>query len=1050
MESAKSLGQVNPAGGNIEAAGFAELSVRALEGVPLAVALALQAEGTPEPVLVHGNRAFARLTGRKPSAAAPCHIGELAAAERATFQHRRLRDHFLAGEAVVEQFVLERPDGSPCAVDCQWTPLETAMGAAQAWSVTLTPQVDGSDLRGALLASEARLAAIFEYSPVDICLKDAEGRYLQVSRRFEELYGVSNEQIKGKLPVDMGIADGWAAQVRAVDLDVLESCEVRVFEERIPLPQGIIEGLTVKFPLVDAIGNIQGIGTICTDVTERKAAERALIRSELEAARSKALLSEAIESMTDGFVWFDNDGRLVLCNQKYRDLYPKLAEDLQIGASYSELMKLAFDRDQFTVLAGDERSIRERVPTDPFPEHPIFRTKTSEGRWIEAHNHPLEAGGFIGIRFDVTDQVAAEEALKESEGRFKDFAQSGPGGFWEMDESLRLASFLDVQKETGRSRPSASEATGRTLWELFAADVESDQYWRALRRDLEARRPIRDLRAAFVSPEGERFFWRINGKPYYDRTGRFRGYRGVAEDVSSEVEARQRAEAAEERLIDAIESISGGFALFDADDRLVLCNQIHRQRAFGEGLHVFTGASFEEIARANAYNGCIAGLDSDAKRAAWVRDRVAAHQAAQGSFEVSWFDGRSFLMTERRTHDGGIASVSTEITELKQARETAEQANRAKTRFLAAASHDLRQPLHAMELFVAALEATVDDEEVYCIIGDLREALNAAGRLLNALLDVSELESGKFEGHLLDFPVQQLLDRMTRVYGPQARERGLELTVVPSSQVIHSDPNLLERILGNLLSNAVRYTPSGRILLGCRRRRGKLRIEVWDTGLGIPEGERQKIFEEFHQLDNQARERRRGVGLGLSIVRRLANTLGHEIFLHSVRGQGSVFAVELDLTGKSVALLGPHGGRQGEPRMQADTSVLVIDDAQQVRKGMVRALESWGFSVQSANDYDEAVEIVAADPDAIDLVIADYRLPKACNGVRAASRLRVLCGRMVPVLIVTADQGQEEMQEIADQGFPTLQKPVNPESLRAAIANLLKDFAVPAADEFRT
>ena len=1046
MDIVKSLDQLLPAD-FLEQAGLAGLAGEALDLLPVPVALALCRDGAAEPELLHGNQAFERLTGWRLSPAEPCRLGEIAGTPRTPQQQQRLLDHLGAGQAVAEILVIAGGDDAGGEMSCHWTPLRASPGSARAWSVTLTPHADEGALRSALRASEGRLAAIFRFAPLDICLKDAEGRYVQVSRRFEELYGVTNEQMTGKLPDAMGIGADWAAQIRAIDREVLRTRQVRVFEERIPFTKGVAEILAVKFPLIDPAGEVLGIGTICTDVTERKVAERALIRSEMEAAQSRALLSEAIESMTDGFVWFDNEGRLVLCNRKYRDLYPRLAGDLKAGASYSELMKLAFDRDQFTVLAADERAILERPPSSLFSEHPTFRTKTSEGRWIEAHNHPLDDGGFIGIRFDVTDQVAAEEAVKESEQRFRDFAQSGPGGFWEMDESLRFASFLDVQKGHGRARPTAAEATGRTLWELFAGDVESDQRWSALRQDLQARRLIKDLRAAYTSPEGERFYWRINGKPYYDRAGRFRGYRGVAEDETAEVEARQRAEAAEVRLIDAIESISGGFALFDADDRLVLCNQIYRGRAFGGGLYVYTGASFEEIARANAYNGCIVGLDSDAEKDEWVHQRTAAHRAAQGSFEINWYDGRIFMLSDRRTHDGGIATVTTEITELRRAREIAEQANRATTRFLAAASHDLRQPLHAIELFVAALEATVNDDEALGIIGDLREATNAAGRLLTALLDVSELESGKFEGRFMDFPVQQLLDRMVRVFGPQARERGLTLRMVPSSHVIHSDPNLLERILGNLLSNAVRYTQEGGILLGCRRRRGKLRIEVWDTGLGIPEGERQRIFEEFHQLDNLARERRRGVGLGLSIVRRLANVLGHEIFLHSVRGQGSVFAVELDLTGKSVDLpLRPRAGRAAAP-MPRRTTVLVIDDDLQVRKGMVRALESWGCRVKTAGDYDAAAEIAASAPEAIDLIIADYRLPRACNGVRAAGRLRVLCRRMLPVLIVTADQGQEELQEIADQGFPALQKPVNPDALRAAIASLLEGFGVSTSDE---
>ena len=500
------------------------------------------------------------------------------------------------------------------------------------------------------------------------------------------------------------------------------------------------------------------------------------------------------------------------------------------------------------------------------------------------------------------------------------------------------------------------------------------------------------------------------------------------------------AAAAQQRLRESIESLAGGFALFDAEDRLVLCNQIYRRRAAGAGNHIYPGMSFEEIARMNAVEGCVADLSTGEDLEAWLQSRLVAHRSAHGDFEIPWHDGRTYLMTERRTHDGGIASVSTDITELKRARELAEQANRAKTRFLAAASHDLRQPLHAIELFVAALEATVDDEEAHCIIGDLREASNAAGRLLNALLDVSELESGKLEGRFMHFPVQQLLDRMLRVYGPQAQERGLDLRVVPSSHVIDSDPNLLERILGNLLSNAVRYTPSGRILLGCRRRRNKLRIEVWDTGLGIPESERQKIFEEFHQIDNPARERQRGIGLGLSIVRRLANILGHEIFLHSVRGQGSVFAVELDLTGKSIDL-SQRGSGRSPAGMRENATVLVLDDDLQVRKGMVRALESWGCRVKAAEDYATAAKVVSEMPAGVDLIVADYRLPNGCNGVRAVGRLRMLAGRMVPVLIVTADQGEEEMREITEQGFPTLQKPVDPDALALAVTGLLEGFA---------
>lgn len=1023
-----------------EAGEIARLAGDVLEQLPVPIAIAKVVKPGREPELIHANQAFADLTGVRPTPRTRSRLKLLAADARPAAEERRLLQHFGDNQAVTEILVLGRNGGKRSSYAVDWRPLVTAVGSGGYWTATLTPTASETETQRALQISEDRLAAIFEYSPVDICLKDAVGRYTQVSRRFEELYGVTNEDIRGKLPQGVGLSAEWAQRVREVDLRVLQTRQAQVFEETIPFRDGVQESITVKFPLFNAAGEVEGIGTICSDITERRAAERALMRSELEAARSRALLSEAIESMTDGFVWFDSEGRLVLCNQRYRDLFPKLADEFKPGAFYADLMKMAFDRGQLTVLTRSENRILDHQLPEAASEYPTFRTKTSEGRWIEARNHPLESGGFIGIRFDVTGQVMAEEAVRESEQRFKDFAESGPGGFWEMDEELRFCAFLDVQTETGRARPTADEATGRTLWALFGGDVDRDPLWRGLRRDMEARKPIKDLRVAFVSPGGESTYWRINGKPYYDQSGRFRGYRGVAEDESGTVRARRRAEAAEERLIDAIESISGGFALFDREDRLVLCNKAYKNRACEGGSYVHPGATFEEILRANVERGCILGLNTREEKEAWLQQRLARHQEASGSIEIPWADQHTYLMTERRTYDGGIACVFADITELNRARQLAEQANQAKTRFLAAASHDLRQPLHAIELFVAALEATVEDEETHNIIADLREASSAAGRLLNALLDVSELESGKLEGRFMHFPVQQLLDRMVRVYGPQARERGLALRMVPSSQVIYSDPNLLERILGNLLSNAVRYTPEGRILIGCRRHKDKLRIEVWDTGLGIPSNERQRIFEEFQQLDNVARERNRGIGLGLSIVRRLANILGHEIFLHSVRGQGSVFAVELDRTGKSVELSGRR--HRGLARLSAAATILVIDDDAQVRKGMERALVSWGCRVRIAEDYDSAAQIVEQAADEIDLIIADYRLPKACNGVRAAGRLRVLCGRMVPVLIVTADQGEAEMKEIAEQGFPTLQKPVHPESLKVALGSLLEGEAL--------
>ena len=360
--------------------------------------------------------------------------------------------------------------------------------------------------------------------------------------------------------------------------------------------------------------------------------------------------------------------------------------------------------------------------------------------------------------------------------------------------------------------------------------------------------------------------------------------------------------------------------------------------------------------------------------------------------------------------------------------------------YFLAAQHQLRQPLNALSLLIGELRQAADGRDREAIVDDMRYALDLSNAWLDSLADLEKAEEGLLRLQPQDLPLNQIFARLRDEFLPHFSHLGLDFRVVPTRAVVRADPVALRRLLSLLLDNAAKFTRDGKILLGCRRRRNKLRIEVWDTGLGIPESERQKIFEEFHQIDNPARERQRGIGLGLSIVRRLANILGHEIFLHSVRGQGSVFAVELDLTGKSIDL-SQRGSGRSPAGMRENATVLVLDDDLQVRKGMVRALESWGCRVKAAEDYATAAKVVSEMPAGVDLIVADYRLPNGCNGVRAVGRLRMLAGRMVPVLIVTADQGEEEMREITEQGFPTLQKPVDPDALALAVTGLLEGFA---------
>ena len=255
----------------------------------------------------------------------------------------------------------------------------------------------------------------------------------------------------------------------------------------------------------------------------------------------------------------------------------------------------------------------------------------------------------------------------------------------------------------------------------------------------------------------------------------------------------------------------------------------------------------------------------------------------------------------------GVVITFADITARKQAEDAlnaaklqAESANLGKSRFLAAASHDLRQPLQTLTFLQGLLARKLKDKDALQLVTRSEEALTAMAGMLNTLLDINQLEAGVIRPGIVDFPINDLLERLKTEFAYHTQTRRLGWRVLPCRLAVRSDPRLLEQMIRNLLSNAVKYTEQGRILLGCRRRGNKLRIEVWDTGLGIPEGQLRAIFEEFHQVDNPARELNRGLGLGLAIVQRLGDLLGHTIDVRSRQGRGSVFAIEVALAPKEV------------------------------------------------------------------------------------------------------------------------------------------------------
>lgn len=392
-------------------------------------------------------------------------------------------------------------------------------------------------------------------------------------------------------------------------------------------------------------------------------------------------------------------------------------------------------------------------------------------------------------------------------------------------------------------------------------------------------------------------------------------------------------------------------------------------------------------------------------------------------------------------------SIVRDLTERKaaernliEAKAEAERANAAKSKFLAAASHDLRQPVHAISLFTGALVKRPLDAESMGIVRQLASSVESFEALLNSLLHISRLDAGVLVPRRSDFPIDSLLSELENEFGAQAADKGIGFRLVHSSLAVNSDPGLLGRILRNLITNAVRHTSSGRVLVGCRRRGGKLALQVWDTGEGIPEAEREAIFREFYQIGNPERDRERGLGLGLAIVDRLARLLDHPITLESREGVGSVFSVTVPVVERPVTETPvPEPALPASDDRLEGACILVIEDDREVREASRVLLRGWGCEVLLAANAQEALDRVPEWTRRPDLVIADFRLPQGWTGVGAIQKLGEAAGWTPKGIVVTGDTDPERIREANQAGFHIAYKPLRPARLRALVTRLLSE-----------
>ena len=548
------------------------------------------------------------------------------------------------------------------------------------------------------------------------------------------------------------------------------------------------------------------------------------------------------------------------------------------------------------------------------------------------------------------------------------------------------------------------------------------------------------------------------------------GGRGLAAEEVAELldETSQELRFSRQLLHATMENVAQGIAVADSEARLVAWNGRYLEMFEYPADMVRIGRPIADLIRWNALRGEFGDTDPEEQ----IRKRIA-HLRAGTRYVIQRTrrNGRVYEMRGQPMPDGGYVTTYTDITEFKhneqqlleakqtleqrvsartqelsialaaeaEAKLAAEQANSTKTRFVAAASHDLLQPLNAARLFASALGDTpADPAAVREMAGRIEGSLRAAEEVLDDMLDIARLESGSMRAELTVFALADVFADLERQFGPVAARRNLRLSIRPTRLFVRSDRVLLRRLLQNLVSNALRYTQRGGVLVACRPRGGRVEVQVWDTGPGIAEQHRKVIFDEFRGLDRPSPWGERGLGLGLSICDRIARVLQLELSLRSDVGHGSVFSVHLE-TAQRPVVAAPGTGDASVPASPASLvggTVLCIDNDEEILDGMQVLLEHWGVRVLRARNADEARR--AFSEHAPDVVLADYRLgDDSCDGLELLQSLRVGGVVHAPAALVTADHGTVLAERARELGYKVLRKPVKPAALRGLLGALL-------------
>jgi len=794
-------------------------------------------------------------------------------------------------------------------------------------------------------------------------------------------------------------------------------------------------------------------------------------KEEAETARSR--LTVAIESISEGFVLCDAKGRLVMCNSKYREFWPGLASLIEPGVPFTALLRRAEDLGLFEREELDGGiSLQQRLHYHLQPTgHLVFKLR--DGRWLQINERRTEDGDRVAIYTDITAIKKSEQQQRERELAVKD--------------TLLQAIFHNISQGILVVDPDRK---------IVAANDRLLEILNISRKDLGACMTIHELvhikaiRCLFVyfglGPDANR-----RGSFCMEETGedgRILEIRlspmpgGGVVSTFTDITERKRSDWAlrdsEHRIRVITDALPALIAYVDAEQRFRFANRPY-QEWFRRPLGEINGSPMRQLLGPALYEAhrehielALSGqntsfeveLGAAHKKFRFALANYVPHFGADGAV-IGFFalvqditerrEAAQLLQDAKQSLEQRVVERTRELTalnlQLKQeveerrqaeeallvAKAEAEQANMSKTKFLAAASHDLLQPLNAARVFAATLAESRMAERNHHLVGHLTVALNAVDELLTALLDISKFDAGAHTAEISDFSLAPLLGALMQEYSPQAAARQLSLRWVACSGVVRTDPMLISRVLRNFLSNALRYTPSGRLLLGCRRRPDGIELQVWDTGIGIPADKLTLVFEEFQRLNAQGVSQDGGIGLGLAIVERISRRLGHPITVRSKLGCGSMFGVLLPFGDRGK--VAPAAAAPPQPASidrVVDTAVMVIENDPAELAGMTALLRSWRCVVSAAEHGDAALCQLQRTGKAPQVVVADYQLDNGKTGLQALRSIQAFYQRPIPGIIVTADRTETVHSAVRRAGCHLLNKPLKPARLRSLLAHL--------------